>query len=142
MDKEISIQDVAKQSGFSTATVSRVLNERGYVSQKAKDIILETAHRMNYNPKKYKHRSKSTLHNTTVGIIAADLKNIFFMEIVHYAEAELSKRGMDVIIADSGESPQKEIKILNCFKQKQVNGIIVTPVSEISSYNLEFFRIM
>lgn|GEM_PF-200116 len=138
MEKEVSIQDVAKRSGFSTATVSRVLNRRGYISKEAEETILQAARELNYTPKKYASRKKETVHNNTVGIIAADLKNIFFMEIVHHAEAELSNRGINVIISDSAESPQKEVRILNYYKQQRINGIIITPVSETSSYNMEY----
>ena len=54
--------------------------------------------------------------------------------------AVLSEHHINVILCNSSESAQKEIQYLDMLRQMHVSGVVVTPVSEITTYNAEFMR--
>ena len=100
---------------------------------------MEIARRQGYEPKAYHKRLQARTLNPLVGIVVADLRNPFFLEMIEWIEAVLAREGIDTVICNSNESTQKEIRILSMLKSK-VNGIIISPISENVEYNIEFLR--
>ncbi len=136
---EFSIKDIAKEAKVSPATVSRVFAGNAYVSTQTREKILQIAQEHNYEPRAYQkhhHRQKA---NATVGIVVADLHNPFFLDMIDCMENTLAKQGIECVICNSNESPQKEIRILDMLKS-QVDGIIISPISENAEYNVEYLR--
>lgn len=140
MEKKMSIKDIAAEAGVSTATVSRVFRETGYVNQETRELILKIAQEKGYAPKQYKHRTPNT--NPLVGVIVADLNNVFFRLFYDRLSEVLNEEHVNVVLCNSGESAQKEIQYLDMFRQMHVNGVIISPVSEIPAYNAEFLKSM
>lgn len=134
MKKSISIREIAEMAGVSTATVSRVFSGTGYVNEETKQQILDIAAKHEYKPKAYKHRVINT-NNPLVGVIVADFQNVFFRVFYDRLSEVLSEHHVNVVLCNSSESAQKEIQYLDMFRQMHVNGIVVTPVSEITTYN-------
>ena len=137
--RKFSIHDIAQEAKVSSATVSRVFAGSAHVSAKTQALVLQIAQAHGYEPKVYQKRQHTASSNRLVGIVVADLRNPFFLEMIDYMENALAKQGIDTVICNSNESTQKEIRILSMLKGK-VDGIIISPISENAEYNVEFLR--
>jgi len=120
-----SIKDVARLSGVSVATVSRVLNNKGYVGQSTREKVEKTIEELNYKPNEVA-RSLFKKQSSTIGLIVPDIMNPFFPELARAVEDTAAKMGLNVILCNSDGNKQKEQAYLDMLKQQYVNGIIVS----------------
>lgn len=137
--KECSIHDIAQEAKVSTATVSRVFSNYAYVSEKTRKLVMSIAQKRGYQPKVYQKHSTMSRGNALVGIVIADWHNPFFLDMIDCAERVLAENGINIILCNSNESSQKEIYNLSMLKHR-INGLIISPVSEIVEYNVDFLR--
>ena len=77
----LTIKDIAKEAGVSRTTVSRVLNNSGYVREETRQRILEIMEQLNYTPSAIA-RSLSTNKTNTIGVIIPQINDPFFGEII------------------------------------------------------------
>ncbi|MDS9472609.1 LacI family DNA-binding transcriptional regulator [Sporosarcina pasteurii] len=127
----VTIKKVAEEAGVSVATVSRVINQNGYVSEgtlkKVKSVIKE----LNYTPNSI---ARSLYHKTSnmIGLIIPDITNPFFPELARAVEDIAMKCGYKVVLCNSDKDPEKEMNYLDLFKERYVDGIILTTQSQES----------
>lgn len=122
-----TIKDVAQLSGISKSTVSRVINNKGYVSEEKKALVLKTMEELEYHPNLSARRLRGQL-TTTIGVIVPKITNPFFSYLVDAMEKAAYERGYQVLIFQSNEDPEKELSFLNLLKTKQVDGVIMTAI--------------
>ncbi|WP_410512845.1 LacI family DNA-binding transcriptional regulator [Paenibacillus sp. BR2-3] len=122
-----NISDVAKLSGLSKATVSRVLNNHSYVSKEKREIVLKVIEELGYTPNPSARRLRGQL-TTTIGVIVPRIVNPFFAYLVNSIEETAYQNGYQVIIFQSNLNKEKELAFLNLLKMKQVDGIIMTSI--------------
>ncbi|EAH1509687.1 LacI family transcriptional regulator [Listeria monocytogenes] len=122
--KKTSIKDIAKLSGVSVATVSRVINDNGRFSEETREkvlaIIKETNYQMNFSAKSLRMNK-----SFSVGILVPDISNYFFSSVVQQIEAILFDQGYSTIICNTGRNLDKEMAYLNMLESKMVDGLIV-----------------
>lgn len=75
--KSVTIDDIARETGVSKSTISKVLNERQGVSQKTREKVLKTVKRLNYHPSMIA-RSLKSKRTKAVGLILPNIINPFF----------------------------------------------------------------
>ncbi|CAH0125303.1 LacI family DNA-binding transcriptional regulator [Peribacillus simplex] len=124
-----TIRDVAKESGVSVATVSRVMNGSGYAHEDTKKAVMAAVEKLNYKPNEvarslYKRKSK------LVGLILPDITNPFFPEMARGVEDYLQKFGYRLIFGNSDEKRDKEIEYIDTFLQNNVVGMIASTSEE------------
>lgn len=123
MGKKLSMTDVAKLSGVSIATISRVINHSGGYSvkteEKVRRIIRDTGFVANTNAK-----SLRTNLSQTVGVIVPDLTNDFFSRLVREIVNSFLKKNYSVFVCDTNEDEKKEDQLFKNFIAKKVDGII------------------
>ena len=125
----VTIKDIAKKSGVSIATVSRVLNNNGYASAEIKEKVLSVAKELNYQPNGIARSLK--MHRTsTIGIIIPDISNQYFMKISKGIEDVLQKSGYILIFVSSDENPIKEERTLKVLLENRVQGIVLATSSD------------
>ncbi len=129
LNKKATISDIAKAAKVSTATVSHVVNNTRYVSEKLRHAVLEAIKSFHYIPSNTA-RSLSTKKTNTIGVIISDLQNPFYGSIVRSIEENLLKSGYNILIASNEENGLKEDAHLRTFFSKGVDGIILAPASE------------
>ncbi|MBG9812066.1 LacI family transcriptional regulator [Bacillus endophyticus] len=122
-----TIKDVAQLSGISKTTVSRVINNKGYVSEEKKALVLKAMEELEYYPNLAARRLRGQL-TTTIGVIVPKITNPFFSYLVDAIEEAAYEKGYQVLIFQSNEDPKKELTFLNLLKTKQVDGVIMTSV--------------
>lgn len=129
MSAKVNIKDIAKKTGLSTTTVSRVLNgksEKYRISEKSKQIIEAAALELNYVANHFATSLKSGKSNT-IGLIVPSLSNPFFANIASNINAEVRKYGYTTIIVDSDENVEIEKTVLQQFIARIIEGLIIIP---------------
>ncbi|SDN71917.1 transcriptional regulator, LacI family [Paenibacillus sp. yr247] len=118
-----TIYDVAQAAGVSIATVSKVINETGRISDKTRKHVFSIMEQLNYQPSMVASAltGKSTY---TIGLTLPDLANPFFAEIARSVEDRGHEYGFSVFICSTDNDPDKEVKYLSLLTQKRVDGII------------------
>ena len=129
-----SIKDIAKISGVSVATVSRVINNNGRFSeetrQKVLKVIKETGYQMNYSAKSLRMK-----RSFTIGIVVPDITNYFFNQLVQQIEEILFDKNFSTIICNTSRNVEKENNYLQMLQNKGVDGIIVISGIEQFHFN-------
>ncbi|WP_040205219.1 LacI family DNA-binding transcriptional regulator [Neobacillus jeddahensis] len=120
----VTIKDVAKESGVSTATVSRVLSNKGYASNEIREKVLSTAKKLNYQPNALA-RSLKNHQTNTIGVVIPDISNPYFMKISRGIEDTVYPNGYNLIFASAEEKPKKEKELLNVLFEKRVDAIVL-----------------
>jgi len=119
-----TIKDVAKVSGVTVTTVSRVLNNRGYISQATRTKVNEAIKQLNYQPNEIARslfRGKSNL----IGLIIPDVAHPFFAELTSSIEYYANKFGYKILLCNSYLDSTKEKDYIEMLKRHQVEGIIM-----------------
>ncbi len=125
----ITVKDVAKLAGVSTATVSRVINDDPRISPGTKARVLESIKELDYKINNIA-RSLKTNKTYTIGFICPELANNFYMSVAKGVEDELRKQGYNVIVCNSNESVEEEKQRFELLVEKCVDGIILIPTSD------------
>lgn len=124
MSQRIKLEDVAKLAGVSRATVSRVINRRGYLSQKTILKVEQVMESLNYHPNVIARQMHSQRTNL-IGVIVPTVGTPFFGELAAALEQELFKRGYKVLVGDALNDPEKEQRYLRQLLGRQVDGLII-----------------
>ena len=117
------LTDVAQLAGVSPTTVSRVINKKGYLSEKTIRNVEEAMRELGYKPNNLA-RSLQGKSAKLVGLIFPTINNIFYSELIGHLEKELFDRGYKTIICNSQHESDKEREYLEMLAANQVDGII------------------
>lgn len=134
--KSVSIYDIAQLAGVSTATVSKVLNGKGSISQATRDRVLEIARTQGYVAS-YAARTLREGSTRTVGVLVPDVSNPFFSSIVQRVETLLYDAGYTCYICDTYNDSERTERYLRGLAQRQVDGLVfVSGHFDIDEFNL------
>ncbi|WP_373842794.1 LacI family DNA-binding transcriptional regulator [Limosilactobacillus sp.] len=124
MKKTITLADVAAAAGVSKTTASRVINHRGYLSDRTIKKVHEAMDELNYRPNaiaRQLFRQKSNL----VALVFPTVNDPFFAELEAELEKRFDKLGYQVLMGNSQNNPTKEQNYLRLLLNHQVDGLIV-----------------
>jgi LacI family transcriptional regulator len=121
-----TVHDVAKEAGVSAITVSRVINNSGYISQATKEKVEKAVEKLGYVPNTLARglRSKRT---HTLALIVTDITNPYFTLMARGVEDSAGASDYTVIYCNTDESETKEEKYANMLAQRQVDGVLLVP---------------
>ena len=86
-----TIIDVAKLAGVTSTTVSRVINNRGYISEKTRNKVYEAMNELNYKPNEIA-RALSKKKTNTIGIIVPHISHPYFSKLISNLENQAYKK--------------------------------------------------
>lgn len=129
------IKEIAKITGLSLATVSRVFNESHLVSPKTREKVLKAAEELDYQPNIMAAALRSG-KSKIIGVIVPEVNNFFFSGIINGIEKIVSDSGYNIIISQSHESQEKENEALNSFLKLKVEGILISISKETIDFSL------
>jgi len=123
-DMKVTISDVARLAGVSTATVSHTINNTRYVSGETKEKVYKAIAELGYTPDA-SARSFRTGKKKTVGFIVPDISNKFFGTMIETVENYLSAQGYHLIIANTKEDADREETNVRLLTAGLVDGLLV-----------------
>ena len=125
MSKRVTIRDIAKKSGVSTATISRLLNnDTDCCSLETQKRIMATIEEMNYRPNPIA-RSLATKRFNNIALIIPDVRNPFFTELSRGAEDVCNKNGFNLMLCNTDGLKEKEDAYINNLFG-MIDGAIIT----------------
>ena len=131
-----TLETIARNTGFSKSTISRVLNNKAYASRISKetvDIILNEAERCGYTPNLIAKNLRIN-KSQTIGLLVPSLANPYFAEIASVIVLESRKYGYTTIVADTMENENMQNSAITNILTRQVDGIIIVPCGSNPAY--------
>lgn len=132
--KKNTLSDVARVTGLSITTISRVLNgksEEFRISKSSQDKVFKAIKDLDYKP----NHAAQSLRNSfthTLGLLVPRIDNPFFANIASIVIQESNKYTYPVMVIDTCENPLDEDRALDTLLARNVDGIIMAPCSENS----------
>ena len=121
-----TVHDVAKRAGVAPITVSRVINNSGYISDVTRKRVEASIKELGYVPNTLARglRSKQT---HTLALVVTDITNPYFTLMARGVEDVAGASNYTVIYCNTDESETKEEKYANILAQRQVDGVLLVP---------------
>ncbi|UTE71729.1 LacI family transcriptional regulator [Rossellomorea marisflavi] len=135
-----TIKEVAKMAEVSSATVSRFLNNSGYVGEEARKRILKVIEETGYVPSE-NAKSLRTKQTKVIGVILPKISTETSSRLVRGLDEVLAKEGYQILLANSGLSAEKEIEHLRLLKSRDVDGIILSATTNGAVLKAEIQRL-
>lgn len=124
-----SLKDIAKKLNISITTVSWVLSDQGTqkrISKATQDKIWQCAKELNYRPNLLA-RGLNTGMTGTIGLILPSISDSFYSQVAKAIELEAENYGYTLMIGSSESELERENRIIQMFKSKQIDGLIIAP---------------
>ncbi len=120
----VTLKEVAKEAGLTVGTVSRVLNNRGYISEDARKKVYSAMKKLNYHPNEVA-RSLQGKNTNTIGLIVPHIRHPYFAEMISNIENQAYKRGYRILLCNSQSIEEKEREYIDICTGNRVAGIIL-----------------
>ncbi len=121
----ITIKDIARALNVSVATVSRAFNDKYDIRKETRELVLKKAKEMGYRPNPIA-RKLLQKHSFNIGVIVPEFINAFFPEVIIGIQEILCEKNYQVIIMQSGESADVELKNLITMEDHMVDGLLIS----------------
>lgn len=131
-----NIKEVAQRAGVSIGTVSNVLNHPDMVAPSTRQRVLEAIAELGY-VRNDSARQLRAGRSRTIAVVALDLANPFFTDVLRGAETAGEDGGVNIMIFNSGEDAGRERRHLDVLEEQRVLGVLITPVSDAVDTRLE-----
>lgn len=118
------IKDVAQHANVSIATVSRVLNNSGYTSEKSRVNVMEAVRKLGYRQNNVA-RSLRHRRSNFIGLLVPDISNEFYSTLAKVIERELSQVGFQLFLCNTDENEKTENLLIDSMLDNQVSGLII-----------------
>ncbi len=123
--KNTTIIDIAKKLKISASTVSRALNNHPDIKPETKDLVKNTAKKLNYFPNPIA-RSLKNKRSNVIGVIVPEIKHDFFSSAISGIEEVAYHSGYIILVCQSNESYEREVVNTTALMQQRVAGLIVS----------------
>lgn len=133
----IKNKDISIRAGVSVATVSRVMNQSGYVKEETRDLVLKTFNEL-ANEDKLFIQSIANKKSNIIGVIIPDISNPFFGEVIKGIAKIADKHSVSLLVCNTEEQIEKELRYLDLFKTNEIMGLIITPKTDQGGYNAKY----
>lgn len=121
-----TLHDVAAKAGVSAITVSRALNNTGYVSSHTRQRILDAASELNYVPNALASSLRSQ-RTQLLALLLTDVTNPFWTTVARGVEDTAIDAGYAVILCNTDEDPTKEARYLDLLLRRRIDGLLIAP---------------
>jgi len=135
---KVNIKDIAKLANVSPTTISRVVNNSGYVKADVRERVEKIIEETGYRPNAF---AKALLQNKshTIGVVLSKINSSSSGDTVAGIDEFISPKGYTIIIGNTNYNVEKELEYFNIFQEKMVDGIILMG-TEITKKHKEFFK--
>ncbi len=137
MSMDINIKDIAKAAGVSIATVSRTINNSGYVGDATRKRIEAVLENLGYVPNMIA-KSLQQSKTRTIGMIVPNSSHNFYAQLIYEVETAISDLGLKLFICNSNNDLEREKRILATFSESRVDGLIIASHTTDDEYYKKF----
>ena len=130
--KQQTIYDISNKAGVSIATVSRVLNGSDNVSSETKKKVMAVINECKYEPNVYA-RGLGTGSTKTIGILCADVADLYLANAVSYLERDLRRNGFNTILNCTGYDYEMKVAGMRNMESRRVDAVILVGSQYIES---------
>lgn len=127
-NRPVTLQDIAKATGYTINTVSRALKDKDDISRETCAYIQRVAREMGY-VRNYLASSLRSGRTKTLAMIAGSMMNPFYAILMDLIQREAVQYGYSLFILCSQDDPDTELKAVQMALSRQVDGILITPCS-------------
>lgn len=124
-----TIKDIAKRAGVSMITVSRAINNSGYVGQETRRRVEAAIAELNYVPNQVASNLRSQ-HSDLLALVLPDISNTFWTTIARGVEDEAWAHGYGVFICNADNDLTKEASYIERLLRRRVGGVIIVPTPD------------
>lgn len=124
----MTLDEVAKRAGVSTATVSRVLNNSAVVREATRTRVLAVAEQLNYRPNRFA-QGLAGGKTRTFGMIVSNIENPFFLDILHALEEAATRSGFELVYENTDYQPKRLAAAVDLMLARPLAGLALV-VSE------------
>lgn len=125
----LTIKDIARELGLSISTVSKALSDSYEISEKTKKLVNDYAEKHNYSPNPIAKSLKQG-HSKSIGIVVSTIDNTFFSQVISGIESVAYSKGYNVIITQTHESYDLEVRNAKHLTFRSVDGILISLSAE------------
>lgn len=118
-----TIQDVARDAGVSTATVSRVLSGSARATDETRARVMESVGRLGYAPNNAA-KSLRTMRSGNILVTVPDISNPFFSQVIRGVEEAASAAGYAVLLGDTRHEDEREAQYAEMLRRREADGLI------------------
>lgn len=119
-----TIKDVAKHADVSIATVSRIINNKGAISEKTRQKVYESMKELNYLPNEMA-RALQKKKSNMIGLIVPSIQYEFFGRLAEVIEETCHAHGYKLMLCRSGENEDRELEMVSMLESNKVDGILL-----------------
>ena len=131
--KRTTIYDIAQKLNIAASSVSRALNNSGYVNDATRKLIIDTAAQLNYKRNTLASNLRKG-HSKTIGVVVPRINQNFFSNVIAGIEDATYQKGYNLIICQSNELHEKEITCINTLINQHVDCIVISVSAEGDNY--------
>lgn len=124
---QVTTKDIARACGVSLGTVDRALHGKPRIDPATKELVLRTAKELGYRPDLLA-RGLVKGRTMSLGVVAFDVKNRYFAQLLSSIEMVAKRRGYFINITLHEDDPAMERRLLESLVDRRADGIILCPV--------------
>jgi LacI family transcriptional regulator len=129
-----TLADVARLSGVSSKTVSRVFAGTTNVSADTRERVLGAAKRLRFRPNNLARNLRRGGVTNTVAFVMGDIRNPFYFHVAAGIEKELAQQGLTMLLATTDDAPESEEVVVDALISQRVRALLLIPVADDQSY--------
>ena len=132
----LTMKDIAREFGISVATVSRALKDSPRISAERRAAIQQYAREHNFTPNAIAEslRLSKVQPIKVIGVIIPEFTHFYFSSVLSGIEEEASANGYRIMVAQSNEQYEREVRICQSFLENKVCGVIVSQAKDTHQY--------
>jgi LacI family transcriptional regulator len=135
----ITMADVAERCGVSGSTVSHVINGTRFVAEGTRLLVEQAIRDLGYTPNTIA-RSLAMASTKTIGLAISTVTNGYFAQLVAAMDAVARPAGYTLLMADTHDDPDEELRVVQALYQRRVDGLLLAPATGQSDATLTFLR--
>jgi LacI family transcriptional regulator len=125
--QRVTVKDVARLSGVSTATVTRVLQDSEKVVPETRRRVLEAVERLGYRPNPMARDLRHGSRTGAVGLVMATFTNMFQAGVAAGAERELRRAGLQLLLGSTDDDSSREPELAKAMIDRRVSALMMMP---------------
>jgi LacI family transcriptional regulator len=127
-DRRVRIEDVAREAGVARSTAALALRDSPRLREETRLAVRAAALRLNYVYDRAAARMRSG-RSHTIGLLVCEITNPFYAELTAGVEVALDRAGYVAVLANTAESPVRQRRMLERFREQPVDGVILMPAA-------------